>query len=1172
MIDFISFLIAQTGFTIFLNGLALLTLAALLRNNPAITRAKLSLQWLIPGIFLFGFARMFLAYAEISQVKYLVNFSNIFIIAALHCYLEFTRKSLPQIGNISRPALIHIPALLALVACLDLENGNSYLQTIYGLFVFLISFACYKAMHKLPETNKTYVKVCVFMAILATAIHLIGEMTPPSSDHAIAFKSLHYPVELMVILLMCITIVTGKFRFERRLGNLSALHTVLAPTLFLAAVFLMGVFGAKFFINIHAHSQSQAETNLDDSAESLLQLINQRIFFAETSSRIVSDSPIMAQFLANPDQPNKALLENFLNSFDRNNPDGICYLMDRSGLVLATSAQKDLIVGNKLNKRQYFQAALNGRSGQLIDFGLLTGKPGYYSSNPVRSIDDGKIIGVCAVKRNLEDLDNYLKLYHPAMIVDPNEQIFFSSQEELVNKKLVLPVMGTKNITTESAKNIFSFSNKTFAFTVRQINVPGWRIVLLATTQTMTNNVLWLFTTIILITIVLITLFHGTITANEARLNFELAREQFRVIFYHAPGAMLIISATSQRILAANNSMLRKFNLTDTKNSYYHELIAKDNHRIRSPQFNAEKNYFKHERDFMRTDDGVFSAEVTGAKIQFSGNPAILLLLHDLTAHKQIELDLLSAKNAAEEANLLKTRFFANASHEIRTPITAIIGLTELTRSFCSSDEQRKLLDLIKTSEKSLLTLLNDILDLSRIEAGQLSFKKIPFSLKELLNSVVSLTRYKVGKKKITVHSDFDFTDPDIIISDPDRIRQILFNLLDNGVKFTEKGRIDLKITITDRDTSPRLQLQISDTGCGIASEIHNELFLPFANADPLHRDSERGAGLGLAICKQIVDKMDGEISFSSSISIGTTFKVILPIEISMDNDDKKNKSTEFKPNIRLVAHHRPLRFLVADDNDINLFLATSIIEKFGGFACCAKNGLEAIKALQIENYDAILIDIQMPILDGIEAIKQIRAMPEKCTTPIIAISAFASNLEKEKAMTAGANFYLSKPYFPDDLIMAIKSVLDIEEQVGDAVINTVIDRPTTADEIGPSLPELLQIDFNELEIRILKKPENVAQVNEIFSRRSSTLIDDIDSCIAEQDHEKFGEICHSTKGLAGMLGATRAFNLAMQMEHLCRDGKFAEAVAKAPTMKQYIKEIAQDLEVITKYTQKKSV
>lgn len=1172
MIDFIHTLLTQSGFAFFLSGMGLITLASLLRATPVITREKLSLQCLMPGLFMLGFSRVLFAYSDISLSRSLVFASDIFKIAALHFFLEFIRRNLHRICDTRITAAIHAPALLLFIASHFLTESATAINGLISLFSFSLCIMGLIATKQLPTPNINYTRACLIAGLIAAILNTLPLFFAQSMDFPVEnLQARIFLFEIILVFAICLIILLGKYRSERRSVDHLNAHSLTSPLLFLLAIVVISIFATRIFAYMHQHNRQQIEINLDNATESLTQLINQRIHFASTSSRIMADSPIMAQVIDNPDETNKALLEFFLDSFAKNNADGICYLMNTEGLVLAASSKKELFVGNNLSQRQYFQTALNGHSGSLIDIGLFTNQLGYYSSNPVKRLSDGKIIGVCAVKRNLEDLENYLKLYHPAMLVDPTGNIFLASDRNFSGKRLIMQSAGKSTSTVQQTDDpqIFSFEKSAFAHVTRPIDLPGWHILILANLREMKNNKIWLFTTIILITFILITLLHSTILAGESRSGFEMAREQFHVVFYHAPESILIISRASLKILAANNSMLRQFRLTaDAAGKSYTELLPRQNRSIRNARHNSREKIFKHERDFALPEGNIFSAEVTGSQINFAGESAILLLLHDISAHKQIELELLAAKNSTEEASQLKTRFFANASHEIRTPITAIIGLTELARSFCNSDEQRRILDLIKTSEKSLLTLLNDILDLSRIEAGKFAIKPVPFNLKTLLNNVIGLIRFKIGEKKLTVHLDFELVCPDSIISDPDRIRQVLLNLLDNAVKFTEKGRIDIKVSITNKDSGPVLELQVADTGCGIPEDIQGELFLPFIHADTLQRNSERGAGLGLAISKQIVETMNGNISYSTSPGKGTVFLVTLPIERATAKDLKAIGEIGVPIPVKLAIKDRPLKFLVADDNDINLFLASSIIEKFGGLSCCAKDGIETINLLQRDSFDAILIDIQMPRLDGIEAIKQIRSMPAQGGMPIIAVSAFASNLEKEKAITAGANFYLSKPYFPDDLLMAIKSVMDIEENPNQADSTTC-----QADEnpVAPAI-SLRQIDLKELEIRILKKPENIAQISEIFTRRSTTLLADLDSCIALEDVQKLRETCHSIKGLTGMLAAAKAYTHAREMEELCRDNKFEQASLMVAALKVFISEIAEDLSDLTRSAFKKMV
>jgi signal transduction histidine kinase/CheY-like chemotaxis protein/HPt (histidine-containing phosphotransfer) domain-containing protein len=1075
--------------------------------------------------------------------------------------MEAIRKSLHISGKQAPGPWLHLPFIIFSLTAYSLYK-SSFISVLLGGLILTYVFLAAKTADKLSPESKAHTRAGLFMGLGITLAGVISRIKPeilPLIPGCPATINSSLPcLEAFVVFIICAIILSGRYRVEKRLHDLASRTQVLnIPILFLASIIVLSFSSAKIFVYMQNQEKNQIETHLDSQAEGLLKLINQRIQFARTASKILADSPIMAQYIEDRTPENVRLLDSFLASYHQNNPDSICYLMDAGGLVHAASSRRDIFVGKSLAFRNYFKESMAGKNGTLIDVGQFTNQLGFYSSFPVFNKSRNEIIGVCSVKSNLIDLENYLKLYHPALLVNSENMIFLASDQGIVGKRLLIP--SARASANASSTSIFTFSSDRFAHVIREIETEGWRVLVLGSSLQRSDNKIWLYTTIILITFLLLTLLHGAIIASESKTGFRMAQEQVRLVFYHAPETILIISSSSLKILAANNSMLRQFNLSEgfSGRNYRDLLPPLSNTNPRKSCHDATEKVFKHERDFIRTDKTIFTAEVTGSQITFDGEKAILLLLHDISPHKQIELELRAAKNAAEAANAQRSRFFANASHEIRTPITAIIGLTELARTMCSNEEQKTVLDLIKTSEKSLLTLLSDILDLARIEAGKISIQNSTFCLSELLSNLIKLVRYRVGDKPVETLLEIETPCPDFIVSDADRIRQILLNLLDNAAKFTQKGQIRLKASIDQSNEQPVACFEIADTGPGIPEKVKSELFHPFVSPDPLKRDTERGAGLGLAISKQIIELMNGSVSYNSTIS-GTIFSIRIPVMLS-SQENLPAPVGVLNNQMKLLKDRRPLRFLVADDNDINLFLATSIIEKFGGISDCAKDGIETLEKIRSHAYDALLIDIQMPRLDGIEAIKSLRRAQETRNLPIIAISAFASEPEKQKAISAGADIYISKPYFPDDLLTAIRTLLKTDSL---NEIQPVQQRESHArSDISGTLK---QIDLKELEIRVLKKPENIIQIRDIFHRRSETLLTELDSHISAHDVQKLRETAHSIKGLAGMLAAARVFTLAKEIEDLSRDGHFAEACEKIPLLKTFIKEIKQDLELLT--------
>ncbi len=1177
MQQFITYILQQADLLIFLSAVSLITLSSLLRAVSEPTREKLHLKWLAPGIFFVGFSRLILAFSQISDSKALCALQDLLFIVALTLFFEFTRQHVQDYFARRISILIHLPILFLWAATAHLPFFSRIITYSGSILIFTLCIFVLIAARKLQKPGRTYAMICAFFSVLLTAANFFSQtfIAIGSTEFNRIKPPALFLVEAIVLFAICFIIVTGKFSADKRMqrDNVIARMTY-SPFVFVFTIIIFCFLTVEIHRYMGFQARQQTQTNLDNSAEALSQGIHQQAVFANTSAKIIANMPILSQYLEFPDSENTALLHGFLKSFDQDNPDVICYIIDKTGIVKASSSLQELFVGNDLSMRPYYQKALKGESSNLIDFGLFTQQLGYYSGVPVHTADN-EIIGVCAVKRNLSELDLHLKLYHPAMVVDNENKIFLSSDKENLGKRLILPSKISETINKYEAESAFTFSTNDFAFVTRPMGMSDWKLLVLENVKAVKSSRLWLYTTIMLILFLLTTMFHGMLLANESKISFKMAQEQFRIVFYNAPESILIISCRTLKILEANNSMLRQFSLENAASKSYLELIPRGGFLIRNVWQNTQQKIFKHEREFIKPCGQVFTAEVTGSQIMFNKEKAMIMLLHDISYHKQIESKLMKAKIAAEDANMMKTRFFANASHEIRTPLTAIIGLTELARSHCTSEEQKRILDLVKNSEISMVSLVNDILDLTRLESGQFSLSNRPFCLPTLVNEIVQLTEAKITSKAVKLMAEFPENFHNYINSDPERLKQVLLNLLDNSIKFTQSGTIKANFNFIEKNRQTTLYITVSDSGTGIPEEIQEVMFEPFLSCDPMHRKSQSGAGLGLAITRQIVEAMNGTISCNSNES-GTTFTLGIPVSKCESHETSKAAQKQDIPD-HLTRNGRPLRFLVADDNDVNLFLARTIIEKYNGKCDCAKDGLEALEMLEKSEYDALLIDIQMPRLDGIETIRMIRHRNNTfANVPIVSISAFASEEEIQKARSAGTDYYLVKPYFPDDLLLILKQALNIEtstkmtniearqEQQSDAVEKSIATKNLSA--------QLKQINLKELQTRILNKPENIVQINEIFSRRSEALLKDLDECLTSEDCNKLRETSHSIKGLTGMLAAVKPHQLAKEIEELSRSNQFSQAAQRVAQLKIYMSEISEDMQMLSSSAENKTL
>jgi signal transduction histidine kinase len=373
------------------------------------------------------------------------------------------------------------------------------------------------------------------------------------------------------------------------------------------------------------------------------------------------------------------------------------------------------------------------------------------------------------------------------------------------------------------------------------------------------------------------------------------------------------------------------------------------------------------------------------------------------------------AKEQAEAGNLAKAQFLANMSHEIRTPMNGVLGALDLLAHSKITPEQRKLLSTATASSEALLTVLNEVLDFSKIEAGRLELVNEPLLLRPVLNSVLELLSPMAQRKGLALSLEFDPSLPARVRGDAGRIRQVLLNLIGNAVKFTDRGRVSVRARRAPGGSDSRLALvlEVEDTGIGIAPEAMPRLFTPFFQADQSDRRRFGGTGLGLVISKRLTEAMGGELSVESSPARGSTFRMKLPLE-ALPDTLAAVPAAAAAPPVPLAG-----KVLLVEDNLVNRMLAVAMLDKLGIAVTEAGDGLAALKHLEASRFDLVLMDCQLPVMDGFEATREIRARERGALaprTPIIAVTANALSGDSERCLQAGMDGYLAKPYTLDSL------------------------------------------------------------------------------------------------------------------------------------------------------------
>lgn len=401
------------------------------------------------------------------------------------------------------------------------------------------------------------------------------------------------------------------------------------------------------------------------------------------------------------------------------------------------------------------------------------------------------------------------------------------------------------------------------------------------------------------------------------------------------------------------------------------------------------------------------SVEISSKGTSFGEQPAILNIIRDVSQQKEQEHALKQAKQAAESANKAKSLFLANMSHEIRTPLNAIVGMIDLTFLTDLTQEQHENLTIVKDSVGTLLNVINDILDFSKMEAGKLVIDNVSFDLHELIQKTVKVHSANANSKGIGISYAFSSDLPTFVNGDPNRISQILNNLLSNAIKFSEDGEIIVKAkTVTKKEDMVELEFSVQDHGVGISNEDIQKIFKSFVQADNSFTRKVGGTGLGLAICKQLTEMMGGYIWIDSKIGEGSTFYFTLKLQTA--EEPNHVAVPDMQTPVALKKNSPPKKILLAEDNKVSQFVMRKILAKRNYEVDVADDGNMVLDKYRTGHYDLILMDIQMPVVDGITATKEIRKTDDK--TPIIALTAYALQGDRERFMSHGMNGYLSKP------------------------------------------------------------------------------------------------------------------------------------------------------------------
>ncbi len=658
-------------------------------------------------------------------------------------------------------------------------------------------------------------------------------------------------------------------------------------------------------------------------------------------------------------------------------------------------------------------------------------------------------------------------------------------------------------------------------------------------------------------------------TFSSMRESLKLNEVRLKAVFDHSPDAFVQLDSNGN-IIDWNDKAedIFGYRKSEVMGKNFSIVMPDNKHGLNSGYrscYQKSENIIGVIREIIgqRKDGSLFSLELRTNEINLDEGSTYLVSARDITERRESESKLLSAMIAANAANAAKSDFLSNMSHEIRTPMNSIIGMTKLALKTHLNAKQHDYLVKIDYSAIHLLNLINDILDFSKIEARKLELEQIDFDLNSLFNSLSGQLAHSAASKQLLLVVDIDVRLTMPLRGDPMRLSQVLLNYTSNAIKFTEKGEITVRAKLLDeRNDDVEIRFEVCDTGIGLSQDEISELFQPFQQADTSTTRKYGGTGLGLAICKQLVELMGGTVGVESQPGQGSVFWFVVRLH--------KGRELDVKTQAALVNFDalKNSSILLAEDNLFNQQVAVEMLQEVGARVSVANNGQEVIDMLMVQRFDIVLMDVQMPVMDGLEATRKIRSTPALADICIIAMTANARREDKEQCFAAGMDEFISKPVFADKLYSVLAQCLS-----GKAAGNVI--KQSALPELDPRTHFVMEnlrfqalasdhvalVDLSVLAKMLGSDPAKIHKFALKFLSSARLGLEEIEAAINQQNLPMIAALGHRNKSPARTVGALAYAELCQSLEQFKNGGEVESAIQIMGRMNVMLEKIALEIE-----------